>query len=89
MAGFETREEEEKKRWGEGAAVARLGFGRTPAFFVGFLVMSFSWGLFSFSFLSLFFSCILRSVFIVQESLRMRETKFQSNSFSSLKFEFD
>jgi hypothetical protein len=31
----------------------------------------------------------LRSVFIVSESLRVWETKFQSNSFSFLKFEFD
>jgi len=31
----------------------------------------------------------LRSVFIVPDSLCMWETKFQSNSFSFLKFEFD
>jgi hypothetical protein len=40
-----------------------------------------------FSFFSFFF--FLKFVFIVSESLHVWETKFQSNSFSSLKFEFD
>jgi hypothetical protein len=35
------------------------------------------------------FSHTLGSVFIIQESCRLWEIKFQSKSFSSLKFEFD
>jgi hypothetical protein len=54
------------------------------------------WVLFFFPPSLCFFFCFslplfhsLRSVFIVPESLRLWETKFQSNSFSFLKFEFD
>jgi len=59
--------------------------------------MVFSWGflclfssrVFFFYLLSSLFFASLRSVFIVLEFLRVLETKFQSNSFSFLKFEFD
>jgi len=60
------------------------------------LVMASSWGVFVFvslygfllSSLLLSFASLM-SVFIVSASLRVWETKFQSNSFSFLKFEFD
>jgi hypothetical protein len=58
--------------------------------------MASSWGFFVFvslygfllSSLLLSFASLM-SVFIVSASLRVWETKFQSNSFSFLKFEFD
>ena len=70
-----------------------VGFFSSLLCFWVFLVF---WVLFFFPPSLSFFFCFslplfhsLRSVFIVSESLRLWETKFQSNSFSFLKFEFD
>jgi len=70
-----------------------VGFFSSLLCFWVFLVF---WVLFFFPPSLCFFFCFslhlfhsLRSVFIVPESLRLWETKFQSNSFSFLKFEFD
>jgi hypothetical protein len=54
--------------------------------------MAFSWVFFlfqGFSLIVLLLLHTLRSVFIVQESHRLREVKSQSNSFSILKFELE
>jgi hypothetical protein len=52
-----------------------------------FRVPAYVFSPFFFSVFPFFFP--LRSVFIVSESFRVWETKFQSNSFFSLKFEFN
>jgi hypothetical protein len=92
------------QRWRQwrGQFSVYAGFLSSPSLCVLFLSLGFCfvfavvlplffWSGFRFSsgvflFLSFFF---LKFVFIVSESLHVWETKFQSNSFSSLKFEFD
>jgi hypothetical protein len=67
-------------------------FCRLPCFSPLFFSLFFSFVFFLCFFLYIVYPLYvytLRSVIIVLESLRMWETKFQSNSFFSLKFEFD
>jgi hypothetical protein len=81
------------KSWRERAAAASLGFGRTPSFFfykypfLFFCRVSGNGLLLGFPPLPLLHA--LRSIFIVQESHRLREIKSQSNSISFLKFELE